>query len=166
MCPVPRQVMLSPAMQGVILAIAKARQTFDRDGSEAGLVKVPRWCAGPSGPEPRWHVQNGRERLVRVFLQLVACPSCSSVSALTVTTDLWVLQLLESARKLPPPRRKASLCFLSFFSFSLLFLLLVLAVFSTCTIQHRLPGTPLRICSLGPRRDRQAINQHSWFIRS
>jgi len=27
-------------MQGVILAIAKARQTFDRDGSEAGLVKV------------------------------------------------------------------------------------------------------------------------------
>lgn len=34
------QVMLSPAMQGVILAIAKARQTFDRDGSEAGLVKV------------------------------------------------------------------------------------------------------------------------------
>ncbi|KAM3830917.1 ubiquitin carboxyl-terminal hydrolase 28 isoform 3-T3 [Vipera latastei] len=34
------QVMLSPAMQGVILAIAKARQTFDRDGSEAGLVKA------------------------------------------------------------------------------------------------------------------------------
>lgn len=27
-------------MQGVILAIAKARQTFDRNGSEAGLVKV------------------------------------------------------------------------------------------------------------------------------
>lgn len=27
-------------MQGVILAIAKARQTFDRDGSEAGLIKV------------------------------------------------------------------------------------------------------------------------------
>lgn len=27
-------------MQGVILAIAKARQTFDHDGSEAGLVKV------------------------------------------------------------------------------------------------------------------------------
>ncbi|XP_030897786.1 LOW QUALITY PROTEIN: ubiquitin carboxyl-terminal hydrolase 28-like [Leptonychotes weddellii] len=34
------EVMLSPAMQGVILAIAKARQTFDRDGSEAGLIKV------------------------------------------------------------------------------------------------------------------------------
>uniref|UniRef100_A0A8C3QMT0 ubiquitinyl hydrolase 1 n=1 Tax=Cyanoderma ruficeps TaxID=181631 RepID=A0A8C3QMT0_9PASS len=34
------EVMLSPAMQGVILAIAKARQTFDRDGSEAGLVKA------------------------------------------------------------------------------------------------------------------------------
>ncbi|XP_019367558.1 PREDICTED: ubiquitin carboxyl-terminal hydrolase 28 isoform X5 [Gavialis gangeticus] len=34
------KVMLSPAMQGVILAIAKARQTFDRDGSEAGLVKA------------------------------------------------------------------------------------------------------------------------------
>ncbi|XP_070621753.1 ubiquitin carboxyl-terminal hydrolase 28 isoform X1 [Erythrolamprus reginae] len=34
------QVMLTPAMQGVILAIAKARQTFDRDGSEAGLVKA------------------------------------------------------------------------------------------------------------------------------
>ncbi|XP_019520815.1 PREDICTED: ubiquitin carboxyl-terminal hydrolase 28 isoform X4 [Hipposideros armiger] len=33
------EVMLSPAMQGVILAIAKARQTFDRDGSEAGLIK-------------------------------------------------------------------------------------------------------------------------------
>uniref|UniRef100_A0A8B9TP78 Ubiquitin carboxyl-terminal hydrolase n=1 Tax=Anas platyrhynchos TaxID=8839 RepID=A0A8B9TP78_ANAPL len=35
-----KTVMLSPAMQGVILAIAKARQTFDRDGSEAGLVKA------------------------------------------------------------------------------------------------------------------------------
>uniref|UniRef100_A0A8D2L1M4 ubiquitinyl hydrolase 1 n=1 Tax=Varanus komodoensis TaxID=61221 RepID=A0A8D2L1M4_VARKO len=34
------EVMLTPAMQGVILAIAKARQTFDRDGSEAGLVKA------------------------------------------------------------------------------------------------------------------------------
>ncbi|XP_037265925.1 ubiquitin carboxyl-terminal hydrolase 28 isoform X6 [Falco rusticolus] len=34
------EVVLSPAMQGVILAIAKARQTFDRDGSEAGLVKA------------------------------------------------------------------------------------------------------------------------------
>ncbi|XP_048368952.1 ubiquitin carboxyl-terminal hydrolase 28 isoform X7 [Sphaerodactylus townsendi] len=34
------EVMLSPAMQGVILAIAKARQAFDRDGSEAGLVKA------------------------------------------------------------------------------------------------------------------------------
>ncbi|XP_005334261.1 ubiquitin carboxyl-terminal hydrolase 28 isoform X9 [Ictidomys tridecemlineatus] len=34
------EVMLSPAMQGVILAIAKARQTFDRDGSEAGLIKA------------------------------------------------------------------------------------------------------------------------------
>ncbi|KAK2504676.1 hypothetical protein MC885_017907 [Smutsia gigantea] len=34
------EVLLSPAMQGVILAIAKARQTFDRDGSEAGLIKA------------------------------------------------------------------------------------------------------------------------------
>ncbi|XP_061449267.1 ubiquitin carboxyl-terminal hydrolase 28 isoform X2 [Rhineura floridana] len=34
------KMMLSPAMQGVILAIAKARQTVDRDGSEAGLVKA------------------------------------------------------------------------------------------------------------------------------
>ncbi|XP_055963564.1 ubiquitin carboxyl-terminal hydrolase 28 isoform X1 [Sorex fumeus] len=34
------EVMLSPAMQGVILAIAKARPTFDRDGSEAGLIKA------------------------------------------------------------------------------------------------------------------------------
>lgn len=31
-------------MQGVILAIAKARQTFDRDGSEAGLIKVSLFC--------------------------------------------------------------------------------------------------------------------------
>ncbi|XP_075462699.1 ubiquitin carboxyl-terminal hydrolase 28 [Ascaphus truei] len=34
------EVMLSPAMQGVILAILKARQVFDRDGPEAGLVKA------------------------------------------------------------------------------------------------------------------------------
>ncbi|MEQ2181222.1 Ubiquitin carboxyl-terminal hydrolase 28 [Goodea atripinnis] len=27
-------------MQGVILAIAKARQTFDKEGSEAGLIKA------------------------------------------------------------------------------------------------------------------------------
>ncbi|XP_043937004.1 ubiquitin carboxyl-terminal hydrolase 28 isoform X1 [Protopterus annectens] len=34
------EVMLSPAMQGVILAIAKSRQAFDRDGPEAGLIKA------------------------------------------------------------------------------------------------------------------------------
>ncbi|XP_078538470.1 ubiquitin carboxyl-terminal hydrolase 28 isoform X1 [Lissotriton helveticus] len=34
------EVMLSPAMQGVILSIVKARHTFDRDGPEAGLVKA------------------------------------------------------------------------------------------------------------------------------
>nr|XP_033773417.1 ubiquitin carboxyl-terminal hydrolase 28 isoform X2 [Geotrypetes seraphini] len=34
------EVMLSPAMQGVILAVVKARQAFDRDGPEAGLVKA------------------------------------------------------------------------------------------------------------------------------
>lgn len=34
------QMMLTPAMQGVILAIAKARQTFDKEGPEAGLIKV------------------------------------------------------------------------------------------------------------------------------
>nr|XP_046266749.1 ubiquitin carboxyl-terminal hydrolase 28 isoform X2 [Scatophagus argus] len=34
------EMMLTPAMQGVILAIAKARQTFDKDGPEAGLIKA------------------------------------------------------------------------------------------------------------------------------
>ncbi|XP_047235116.1 ubiquitin carboxyl-terminal hydrolase 28 isoform X3 [Girardinichthys multiradiatus] len=34
------EMMLTPAMQGVILAIAKARQTFDKEGSEAGLIKA------------------------------------------------------------------------------------------------------------------------------
>uniref|UniRef100_A0A8D3DVF7 ubiquitinyl hydrolase 1 n=1 Tax=Scophthalmus maximus TaxID=52904 RepID=A0A8D3DVF7_SCOMX len=34
------QMMLTPAMQGVILAIAKARQTFDKEGPEAGLIKA------------------------------------------------------------------------------------------------------------------------------
>lgn len=34
------QMMLTPAMQGVILAIAKARHVFDKDGPEAGLIKV------------------------------------------------------------------------------------------------------------------------------
>uniref|UniRef100_H3DMV8 ubiquitinyl hydrolase 1 n=1 Tax=Tetraodon nigroviridis TaxID=99883 RepID=H3DMV8_TETNG len=33
-------MMLTPAMQGVILAIAKARQTFDHQGPEAGLIKA------------------------------------------------------------------------------------------------------------------------------
>lgn len=33
-------MMLTPAMQGVILAIAKARQIFDKEGPEAGLIKV------------------------------------------------------------------------------------------------------------------------------
>lgn len=32
--------MLTPAMQGIILAIAKARQVFDKEGPEAGLIKV------------------------------------------------------------------------------------------------------------------------------
>ncbi|CAG12328.1 unnamed protein product, partial [Tetraodon nigroviridis] len=34
------EMMLTPAMQGVILAIAKARQTFDHQGPEAGLIKA------------------------------------------------------------------------------------------------------------------------------
>uniref|UniRef100_A0AAY5EAB3 Ubiquitin carboxyl-terminal hydrolase n=1 Tax=Electrophorus electricus TaxID=8005 RepID=A0AAY5EAB3_ELEEL len=34
------QVMLTPAMQGIILAIAKARQVFDNEGPEAGLIKA------------------------------------------------------------------------------------------------------------------------------
>uniref|UniRef100_A0AAR2IT47 Ubiquitin carboxyl-terminal hydrolase n=1 Tax=Pygocentrus nattereri TaxID=42514 RepID=A0AAR2IT47_PYGNA len=33
-------LMLTPAMQGIILAIAKARQVFDQDGPEAGLIKA------------------------------------------------------------------------------------------------------------------------------
>ncbi|XP_062309508.1 ubiquitin carboxyl-terminal hydrolase 28 isoform X2 [Osmerus eperlanus] len=34
------EMMLTPAMQGVIMAIAKARQAFDQDGPEAGLIKA------------------------------------------------------------------------------------------------------------------------------
>ncbi|XP_054481245.1 ubiquitin carboxyl-terminal hydrolase 28 [Anoplopoma fimbria] len=34
------EMMLTPAMQGVILAIAKARQAFDKEGPEAGLIKA------------------------------------------------------------------------------------------------------------------------------
>uniref|UniRef100_A0A3B4DZJ8 ubiquitinyl hydrolase 1 n=1 Tax=Pygocentrus nattereri TaxID=42514 RepID=A0A3B4DZJ8_PYGNA len=34
------ELMLTPAMQGIILAIAKARQVFDQDGPEAGLIKA------------------------------------------------------------------------------------------------------------------------------
>nr|DBA16254.1 TPA: hypothetical protein GDO54_003666 [Pyxicephalus adspersus] len=34
------ETMLCPAMQGVILALLKARQVYDRDGPEAGLVKA------------------------------------------------------------------------------------------------------------------------------
>ncbi|RXN27125.1 ubiquitin carboxyl-terminal hydrolase 28-like isoform X1 [Labeo rohita] len=34
------EMMLTPAMQGVIFAIAKARQAFDKDGPEAGLIKA------------------------------------------------------------------------------------------------------------------------------
>uniref|UniRef100_A0A3B4A0L9 Ubiquitin carboxyl-terminal hydrolase n=1 Tax=Periophthalmus magnuspinnatus TaxID=409849 RepID=A0A3B4A0L9_9GOBI len=33
------EMMLTPAMQGIILAIAKARKIFDQDGPEAGLIK-------------------------------------------------------------------------------------------------------------------------------
>uniref|UniRef100_A0A4W4EA38 Ubiquitin carboxyl-terminal hydrolase n=1 Tax=Electrophorus electricus TaxID=8005 RepID=A0A4W4EA38_ELEEL len=36
----PLKVMLTPAMQGIILAIAKARQVFDNEGPEAGLIKA------------------------------------------------------------------------------------------------------------------------------
>ncbi|XP_072449470.1 ubiquitin carboxyl-terminal hydrolase 28 isoform X1 [Chiloscyllium punctatum] len=32
--------MLSPAMQGIILAIVKSREVYDRDGAEAGLIKA------------------------------------------------------------------------------------------------------------------------------
>ncbi|XP_037323560.2 ubiquitin carboxyl-terminal hydrolase 28 isoform X2 [Pungitius pungitius] len=34
------EMMLTPAMQGVILAIAKARHIFDKEGPEAGLIKA------------------------------------------------------------------------------------------------------------------------------
>uniref|UniRef100_A0A674A0A1 Ubiquitin carboxyl-terminal hydrolase n=1 Tax=Salmo trutta TaxID=8032 RepID=A0A674A0A1_SALTR len=33
-------MMLTPAMQGIIMAIAKARQAFDNEGPEAGLIKA------------------------------------------------------------------------------------------------------------------------------
>lgn len=39
-------MMLTPAMQGIILAIAKARQTFDAEGPEAGLIKVGLFLTG------------------------------------------------------------------------------------------------------------------------
>ncbi|XP_032905783.1 ubiquitin carboxyl-terminal hydrolase 28 isoform X4 [Amblyraja radiata] len=35
-----KEEMLSPAMQGIILAIAKCRPVYDQDGAEAGLVKA------------------------------------------------------------------------------------------------------------------------------
>ncbi|KAM6969944.1 ubiquitin carboxyl-terminal hydrolase 28 [Aplochiton taeniatus] len=34
------EMMLTPAMQGIIMAIAKARQAFDKEGPEAGLIKA------------------------------------------------------------------------------------------------------------------------------
>uniref|UniRef100_A0A674A1I8 ubiquitinyl hydrolase 1 n=1 Tax=Salmo trutta TaxID=8032 RepID=A0A674A1I8_SALTR len=34
------EMMLTPAMQGIIMAIAKARQAFDNEGPEAGLIKA------------------------------------------------------------------------------------------------------------------------------
>ncbi|XP_066564541.1 ubiquitin carboxyl-terminal hydrolase 28 isoform X2 [Amia ocellicauda] len=34
------EMMLTPAMQGILLAIAKARQVFDKDGPEAALIKA------------------------------------------------------------------------------------------------------------------------------
>ncbi|XP_066501252.1 ubiquitin carboxyl-terminal hydrolase 28 [Hoplias malabaricus] len=34
------EMMLTPAMQGIIFAIARARQVFDSDGPEAGLIKA------------------------------------------------------------------------------------------------------------------------------
>ncbi|XP_056140145.1 ubiquitin carboxyl-terminal hydrolase 28 [Lampris incognitus] len=34
------EMMLTPAMQGIIMAIAKARHAFDKDGPEAGLIKA------------------------------------------------------------------------------------------------------------------------------
>ncbi|KAA8578654.1 hypothetical protein FQN60_018739 [Etheostoma spectabile] len=34
------EMMLTPATTGVILAVAKARQTFNKEGPEAGLIKV------------------------------------------------------------------------------------------------------------------------------
>uniref|UniRef100_A0A8C7KYZ5 Ubiquitin carboxyl-terminal hydrolase n=1 Tax=Oncorhynchus kisutch TaxID=8019 RepID=A0A8C7KYZ5_ONCKI len=38
--PQPGPMMLTPAMQGIIMAIAKARQAFDNEGPEAGLIKA------------------------------------------------------------------------------------------------------------------------------
>ncbi|XP_048471377.1 ubiquitin carboxyl-terminal hydrolase 28 isoform X2 [Rhincodon typus] len=35
-----QEELLSPAMQGIILAIAKSREVYDRDGAEAGLIKA------------------------------------------------------------------------------------------------------------------------------
>uniref|UniRef100_A0A8C7TE12 Ubiquitin carboxyl-terminal hydrolase n=1 Tax=Oncorhynchus mykiss TaxID=8022 RepID=A0A8C7TE12_ONCMY len=35
-----KPMMLTPAMQGIIMAIAKARQAFDNEGPEAGLIKA------------------------------------------------------------------------------------------------------------------------------
>ncbi|KAF2977015.1 hypothetical protein EK904_013082 [Melospiza melodia maxima] len=68
------EVMLSPAMQGVILAIAKARQTFDRDGS-ISIMKVARAKLSEIGPDDvdmeeykRWHEDYSLFRKVSIYL--------------------------------------------------------------------------------------------------
>lgn len=49
-------MMLTPAMQGVIFAIAKARQVFDKDGPEAGLIKVYKlkWLDATVAEQTKW----------------------------------------------------------------------------------------------------------------
>lgn len=63
-------MMLTPAMQGVILAIAKARQTFDKEGPEAGLIKV---CS-----------QNVCQTTLYLYCYIKLCSSCNRPLALVM----------------------------------------------------------------------------------
>lgn len=63
--------MLTPAMQGVILAIAKARQTFDSEGPEAGLIKVTHICIQRLAFTHKHHISTHKQEMYH--FQHIAC---------------------------------------------------------------------------------------------
>lgn len=125
-------------MQGVILAIAKARQTFDRDGSEAGLVKVPHRLLNPVAGASVLRVQELHHSDITSLREQFFLP-VSSLPVLCFCLCSYCDGAAVGSQRAPPSRTNRQFVFSFHYSLFCLLLLLLLAVLFIWVMKSRLP---------------------------